>query len=57
MFTLKTSQVHREDTSDEFRQENFMAQATSGIDRDHADALGRRYLIKFEEDTLTSRPR
>jgi len=38
-------------------EENFMAQATSGIDRDHADALGRRYLIKCEEDTLKSRPR
>jgi aquaporin Z len=33
-----------------------MAQATGDIDRDHADALGRRYLIKFEEDTLKSRP-
>jgi len=33
-----------------------MAHATSDIDRDHADALGRRYLIKFEEDTLKSRP-
>ena len=33
-----------------------MAQATGDIDREHADALGRRYLIKFEEDTLKSRP-
>jgi aquaporin Z len=33
-----------------------MAQVISDIDSDHAEALGRRYLIRFEEDTLRSRP-
>jgi aquaporin Z len=29
---------------------------TDGIDAEHAQALGRRYLIRFEEDTLRQRP-
>jgi aquaporin Z len=33
-----------------------MAHVISDIDSDHAEALGRRYLIRFEEDTLRSRP-
>ena len=33
-----------------------MADATAGMDADHAASLGRRYLIKFEEDTLRPRP-
>jgi aquaporin Z len=33
-----------------------MAQVTNDSERDRAEALGRRYLIRFEEDTLSSRP-
>ena len=33
-----------------------MAAVTDGMDADHAASLGRRYLIKFEEDTLRPRP-
>jgi hypothetical protein len=30
--------------------------ATDGMDAEHAASLGRRYLIRFEEDTLRPRP-
>jgi len=33
-----------------------MADVTAGMDDEHALSLGRRYLIRFEEDTLRSRP-
>ena len=33
-----------------------MADATADMDAEHAASLGRRYLIKFEEDTLRPRP-
>src|SRR5215469_328181 len=33
-----------------------MADVTADKDADHATALGRRYLIRFEEDTLRQRP-
>jgi aquaporin Z len=33
-----------------------MADATSNMDAEHAQSLGRRYLIRFEEDTLRQRP-
>ena len=33
-----------------------MATATEGMDAEHAASLGRRYLIRFEEDTLRPRP-
>jgi len=33
-----------------------MADVTADTDREHTDAIGRRYLIKFEEDTLRQRP-
>jgi aquaporin Z len=33
-----------------------MATATEDMDAKHAASLGRRYLIRFEEDTLRSRP-
>jgi hypothetical protein len=33
-----------------------MATATEDMDAEHAASLGRRYLIRFEEDTLRSRP-
>jgi len=33
-----------------------MAHATADVDRDQTEALGHRYLIRFEEDTLKSRP-
>ena len=33
-----------------------MAAVTDGMDAEHTAALGRRYLIKFEEDTLRPRP-
>ena len=33
-----------------------MATATEGMDAEQAASLGRRYLIRFEEDTLRSRP-
>src|SRR5260370_36792752 len=33
-----------------------MAEATGQMDQEHADALRRRYLIRFEEDTLRQRP-
>ncbi len=33
-----------------------MAAVTDDMDADHAASLGRRYLIKFEEDTLRPRP-
>lgn len=33
-----------------------MATATKGTDADHAATLQRRYLIRFEEDTLRQRP-
>ena len=33
-----------------------MADVTADMDADHAASLGRRYLIKFEEDTLRPRP-
>jgi len=33
-----------------------MADVTSDIDTEHAQSLGRRYLIRFEEDTLRQRP-
>ena len=33
-----------------------MADVTADMDSDHADSLGRRYLIRFEEDTLRQRP-
>ena len=33
-----------------------MAAVTDDMDAEHAAALGRRYLIKFEEDTLRPRP-
>jgi aquaporin Z len=33
-----------------------MADVTADKDAEHAAALGRRYLIRFEEDTLAQRP-
>ena len=33
-----------------------MADVTTDMDADHAASLGRRYLIRFEEDTLRQRP-
>jgi aquaporin Z len=33
-----------------------MADVIADMDATHADSLGRRYLIRFEEDTLRSRP-
>jgi aquaporin Z len=36
--------------------EHTMADVTTGMDDEHALSLGRRYLIRFEEDTLRSRP-
>jgi aquaporin Z len=33
-----------------------MADVTPDMDGDHAASLGRRYLIRFEEDTLRQRP-
>jgi aquaporin Z len=30
--------------------------STDGLDLDHSSSLGRRYLIRFEEDTLRQRP-
>ena len=33
-----------------------MATATEDMDAEHAASLGRRYLIRFEEDTLRPRP-
>ncbi len=33
-----------------------MADAAADMDAEHAASLGRRYLIKFEEDTLRPRP-
>ena len=33
-----------------------MADVTTDMDAAHADSLGRRYLIRFEEDTLRQRP-
>jgi aquaporin Z len=33
-----------------------MADVTADMDAEHAASLGRRYLIKFEEDTLRPRP-
>jgi aquaporin Z len=33
-----------------------MADGTDRMDQAHADALQRRYLIRFEEDTLRQRP-
>jgi aquaporin Z len=33
-----------------------MAHVTTGTDDEHALSLGRRYLIRFEEDTLRQRP-
>ena len=33
-----------------------MADITADKDAEHAEALGRRYLIRFEEDTLRQRP-
>ena len=33
-----------------------MATATEDMDAEHQASLGRRYLIRFEEDTLRSRP-
>ena len=33
-----------------------MAAVTDDMDAEHTAALGRRYLIKFEEDTLRPRP-
>ena len=33
-----------------------MADVTADMDDEHALSLGRRYLIRFEEDTLRPRP-
>ena len=33
-----------------------MADVNQRPDQDHLDAIGRRYLIRFEEDTLRQRP-
>ncbi len=33
-----------------------MATATEDMDAEHTASLGRRYLIRFEEDTLRPRP-
>ena len=33
-----------------------MANVAGDMDAEHADLLGRRYLIRFEEDTLRQRP-
>ena len=33
-----------------------MSDTTEAADRAHADAIGRRYMIRFEEDTLRQRP-
>jgi aquaporin Z len=33
-----------------------MADTTTGMDDEHALSLGRRYLLRFEEDTLRQRP-
>ncbi len=32
-----------------------MADITAGMNSEHAASLGRRYLIRFEEDTLRQR--
>jgi aquaporin Z len=37
-------------------REDPMAQATVEAEREHADAVGRHFMIRFEEDTLRSRP-
>jgi aquaporin Z len=39
-----------------YRMEAGMAEADSHMDQQHADALRRHYLIRFETDTLRSRP-
>jgi aquaporin Z len=33
-----------------------MTDVTDDMDAEHAGSLGRRYLIRFEEDTLRERP-
>jgi aquaporin Z len=33
-----------------------MADVAADMDDEHAQSLGRRYLIRFEEDTLRQRP-
>ena len=33
-----------------------MADVTGDTDDEHAESLGRRYLVRFEEDTLAQRP-
>ena len=33
-----------------------MANVTADVDGEHAASLGRRYLVRFEEDTLRQRP-
>src|SRR6516162_10522634 len=33
-----------------------MASTTDDMDAEHADSLRRRYLVRFEEDTLRQRP-
>src|SRR5205809_7785970 len=33
-----------------------MAEVAADMDDEHAQSLGRRYLIRFEEDTLRQRP-
>src|SRR6516164_8035527 len=38
------------------REERHMASTTDDMDTEHADSLRRRYLVRFEEDTLRQRP-
>src|SRR6516164_8474646 len=37
-------------------EERHMASTTDDTDAEHADSLRRRYLVRFEEDTLRQRP-
>src|SRR6516164_4293346 len=37
-------------------EERHMASTTDDMDTEHADSLRRRYLVRFEEDTLRQRP-
>ena len=38
------------------REERHMASTTDDMDTEHADSLRRRYLVRFEEDTLRHGP-
>jgi hypothetical protein len=56
----KTAGPRRPPTSEtsygEERGERPIADVTGDMDSEHAQSLGRRYLIRFEEDTLRQRP-